>query len=433
MRRRTRLPARASRATARLPGETHAPEGNHHPGPRTARPASLARLCRVDQAQEVRGIVLSRHDRGKARRLVVAIRELQDAAAVPDEVVAVVLQGAEVLQGVQEGGPRDLRVDRVAEVGDGADEADCRAGPLFARVDEIDVPAPAREPLGAERAGKPGADDDGATLRSPGGGGLAVTPPGEYFALVAESGALLDAEARSAEGRAHAAGDGPGRERRSGRGQPRQFAHHFRRPHLGVAGGREAVEVERVGAGFELRQEFARVAGQERELHAPAVELQAMEAGEQRRPHGQQRVGQRPQFLEGSQGLRQVSGREGMAFDGNEMQARRSGAIGAPGIPGGEEVEAQPEARLEDREGVAIAPAFGQGISGEEDAPCLGKAACDGVIGVLVLRRVRHAVGSSLEPRGRDADGADGHAGMIPPGPPGPARRQYSAAERRRL
>ena len=229
-------------------------------------------------------------DGGHARRLVVAVGQLEHAAAPPHEVVAVVLQRAEVLQRVQEGGPRGLRVHRVAQVGDGAHEADGGARALLVHVDEVHVPAPRGQPLGDHRAGEAGAHDDGAARPAVRRGRLPVAHAGEHLALVREALALLDAEPGVGERGAHAAGHGPGGERGAGHGQAREFAHHFGRPHVRVARRREAVEEERIGARLELRQQFARVARQERELHPPAVELQAVEAGDRRRPGRHERA-----------------------------------------------------------------------------------------------------------------------------------------------
>ena len=359
-------------------------------------------------------------DRREARRLVVAVGELQHAAAVPDEVITVMLQRAEVLHCVQEGRSGDLRVGGIADVGDGAYQAGGRARAPLAHVDEFGLPASRRESLRAQRSRQARADDDrvaqGTTRRR----GRAFAHTGKHLALAPEPVALLDPESRPAESGAHAAGHGPGRERRARGGQPGQLANDFRRPHLGISGGRESVEEQRVGVRLELRQQLARIPGHQGELDSPRVKLQAVETGERRRPHRQQRGRERPQLLERGKGRGKVAGGEGVALHGDEVQLRRAARIGAQSVPGGEKIEPEPEARLEDGERVAPAPALRQRVSREEHVARLGQPAFDAVVDVLELRRVRHAFGRALERCGGDADGSAAHGGMIPPGSASP-------------
>ena len=141
------------------------PRRSHQPAPRTARPAMLAGAGGVDEFEEFRGITLRARDRREALRLVVVPGELQHAATVPDQVIAVVLQRAEVLQRVQEGAARDAGVERVAQVGDRAHEAHGRRAALGARVDERHVPVARGEPLGGERAREARAHDERGALR----------------------------------------------------------------------------------------------------------------------------------------------------------------------------------------------------------------------------------------------------------------------------
>src|SRR3546814_12186199 len=53
---------------------------------------------------------------------------------------------------------------------------------------------------------------------------------------------------------------------------------------IGVAAGRETIEVKRVHLGLHLRQAAERIAQHQRELHPPAVERDAVKARRQHRP-----------------------------------------------------------------------------------------------------------------------------------------------------
>jgi len=63
----------------------------------------LAGAVGVDELEKRRRISLRPGDGGKPRGLIVVLGELQHAAAIPLQVIAVVLQRAIVLQGVEEG------------------------------------------------------------------------------------------------------------------------------------------------------------------------------------------------------------------------------------------------------------------------------------------------------------------------------------------
>ena len=248
----------------------------------------------------------------------------------------------------------------------------------------------------------------GARARAP---RLAVAHAREHLALGAEAFALLDAEAGAGERRAHAAGHRPGGERRARGREPRELAHHLGRPHLGIPGGREAVEEERVGARLELRQQLARVARHQRELHAPAVELQAVEAGDRGRPHGEERRRERPQLLERREGLGEVAARRrdgarptrSAAARGRRGSSRRASQAARKLSPSPKPVSRMVNvSRPRQRSGSAF-PA-------RKTWRAWARPAVGGMVDVLELRRVGHALGRALEPRGGDADGSAGHA-----------------------
>ncbi|MGE8356404.1 MAG: hypothetical protein ACN6N0_08430, partial [Microvirgula sp.] len=70
-------------------------------------------------------------------------------------------------------------------------------------------------------------------------------------------------------------------------------------------------------------------------------------------------------------------------FHRDEMQALATLWIGAPGGPGHQEIEAQPEAGLDDRIAVAPAPGAGEAIAGQIDMVRLFGAAIGGVIDII--------------------------------------------------
>jgi hypothetical protein len=140
----------------------------------------------------------------------------------------------------------------------------------------------------------------------------------------------------------------------------REARERLRRPHLGIARRREAVEEKRIGGGVEARQLLARIAEDDGEDDAAAVEVQAVVSGKRRRPGIDQRARERRELLERRERRGQVGALEGILLDGHEVQPRRAPRIGAPGIPGGEEIQPDAEAGLEDDERIAIAPALRQ-------------------------------------------------------------------------
>src|SRR5436853_1270024 len=87
-----------------------------------------------------------------------------------------------------------------------------------------------------------------------------------------------------------------------------------------------------------------------------------------------------------------------MLFHRDEVQPAAARRVAPPGLPGGEEIEAEAEAGLEDHEALAAAPALRQAIAGEEDVPGLLRPPGGAVIHVAELLRPGRAVGGELEP-----------------------------------
>src|SRR5256886_4776649 len=80
------------------------------------------------------------------------------------------------------------------------------------------------------------------------------------------------------------------------------------------------------------------------------------------------------------------------------MQLARARRVAPPGLPGGEEVEAEAEAGREDHERRAAGPALRRAIAGEERVPGLRRPPGGAVIHVAELLRPGRAVGGELEP-----------------------------------
>ena len=217
--------------------------------------------------------------------------------------------------------------------------------------------------------------------------------------------------------------DRPGRHRRLGRGDPRHRLEQSRLPHPRVACRREAVEEEGIDAGDQLRQPVADVAEREKQLHAPALEAQAMQVAGERRPGRGEPGSKRHQALIAR--LRgEVMAPQRPGLDREEVQAVRALRIFLPRFPGREEVVAETEAGLEHDEPLATAPAPRQAVAGEEDVPCLGQGALPRVVDVAELGRARQPVGIPLEPAGDDGNGLHASAGSA-------SMRRRSASSRR--
>ena len=181
--------------------------------------------------------------------LLVVARELQHAAAV----VLDAGQPLPVRERVQERGARKPREDAVVGREHRVKGAREVTGGFLRRLGvslvELHLPAARAEPLAHRRPGDPGADDD----RAPCGRRKMVTitiffAADQHLALAAESRPLLHREAGRLQRLAHGRSDAPGRERRAGRREPRERAHHRVGPHLRILRRREAVEIDRIRA-----------------------------------------------------------------------------------------------------------------------------------------------------------------------------------------
>src|SRR5207302_4244571 len=88
----------------------------------------------------------------------------------------------------------------------------------------------------------------------------------------------------------------------------------------------------------------------------------------------------------------EIGKRERMLLHRDEMELAAARRVAPPRLPGGEEIEAEAEAGLEDHEALATGPALGQAIAGEEDVPGLLRSAGGAVVNVAEFPRPRRGV-----------------------------------------
>ncbi len=105
----------------------------------------------------------------------------------------------------------------------------------------------------------------------------------------------------------------------------------------------------------------------------------------------------------------EVGGGEGMELAGDEVQTRAALRVGAPGRPGGEEVEPETEARFQHHEAFALLPALRQIVTGQKDVFGLFCATRCRVIDIVVDVGAGRAVRIEYQVR-RD----DGHGSVRP-------------------
>ena len=120
--------------------------------------------------------------------------------------------------------------------------------------------------------------------------------------------------------------------------------------------------------------------------------MQAVDAGGQRRPVLPERGGEIGEFRPGLLGDGEIGGGERVFFDGNEMQPAAALRVGAPGLPGGEEVQPEAEAGFENDEALPALPARRQIVAAEKDVPRLGRPAGGGVVDIAILGGKRCAI-----------------------------------------
>jgi hypothetical protein len=367
-----------------------------------------ARLARIDVLR-VLGRTGERGDRRALRGVLALVaRELQHAAALPLGGRADGVELAPVLEQPAERGAREARGVAVVGRHDRVKRARVIARGFHRRrvvaFHQRHLPAARGEPLAGGGAGEAGADHDGAALGGRRGSGaqraLRHEARHQHLAFPREAAALLGGEARRAQGLPHRRGHAPGGGGGAGRGKTRHRLEQRGRPHVGVLRRREAVEVDGIGGEAQLRQQPARVAEGQREHHAPVLEFEAVHARHRRRPRAAQLLGERRELrvrrVQHREGLR----REWMLLHRDVVQARAALRILAPGLPGGEERQAEAETGFQHREAARAGPARGQAVAAEEHVARLRRAALRSVVDIAVGLRVRRAVGGEGEAGG---------------------------------
>jgi len=108
--------------------------------------------------------------------------------------------------------------------------------------------------------------------------------------------------------------------------------------------------------------------------------------------------------------LLEIVAREWVLLDRDEMQPLAALRVFAPGKPGSEEVQAETEAGLEDREDAPALPALRQPVAAEKNVPSLPRPAFRAVVDVAKFLGTRRAVRRESEPRGNDAVGSGSYA-----------------------
>jgi hypothetical protein len=110
----------------------------------------------------------------------------------------------------------------------------------------------------------------------------------------------------------------------------------------------------------------------------------------------------------------QVFERKRMLLDRDVVQAPAAPRIAAPGAPARQEIEAEPEAGLEDDEALAPGPAPGQAVAGEEDVLGLRRPAAGAVVHVAVCGGVGRLV-PQLKAGGNDRRGHGRYCDAVMP------------------
>ncbi len=260
----------------------------------------------------------------------------------------------------------------------------------------------------------------------PGISGLADALPARLRAFVhcagvMRSGGVGDSRAEDTELRpAHEAGAAPGRQRGLGIAQAQQTAQQGRLPHGRIHLGRKAVQEKGVHAGRHTRDHLLDDAEGQGQRDRPGLELQPMQAGQQRRPLPGQFARQAAQgfghlaFAQAAIGLP----REGMPLDGQHVQTAAARRIVPPGLPERQEIGPQAEAGFAHRERLAPAPAPRQAIAVQEHCPRLAQRIGRAVIDIAVLPAEKAAVIVQIGKRGcqRDVSGRHGFAAIRPAG-----------------
>ncbi|MNQ24004.1 hypothetical protein D3C85_371850 [compost metagenome] len=233
-------------------------------------------------------------------------------------------------------------------------------------------------------------------------------PGGREHAAQA-AGARIELEAVLHQRMAHPVVVGAGREAGALAGEARHRLERVGRGHRRA----ETVEEEAVGLEALRAQHRLQLAHAQREQHAAVVEGQPVKARQQPGPLVGQFRSERRQGRIGFSGAQQIAGRRRMGVDRDVMQQARPVRVGAPGLPGCQEMKARPEAGFENPPLRTPGPGGGQAAAVQKHTARKRRCVVVEGRGVAGARAERGAVG--------------GHAGLRP------REGERSLAPRRRL
>jgi hypothetical protein len=332
--------------------------------------------------EESRGIPLGLRDRLEARFLVAILSDLQDTARIPDEVITVFLERAKVLEGVEKGGPGEPRIERIAQIGDRANQADLRRGTPLALVDDGHLPPARSEPFRGERAGEPCADHYGATLAGR-DRCRAAAIPGEHLALGPEARALLHAKSGAGERRSDAPGDGPRRQRRIGAAS-RASSRTTSGDHISGlrAGAKPSRKKASTRASTFANSSRASPSTNVR-ITRPPSKCRRWNPASGGGHASRSACASAESSSNGASAASRSSCANGCFSMEDEMHPRRAPRILAPRLPRREEIQPDAESGFENRERIAPTPAFGQRIAAQEDVARLAEPAFTRVVDIV--------------------------------------------------
>ncbi|MNE25859.1 hypothetical protein D3C80_1192020 [compost metagenome] len=156
----------------------------------------------------------------------------------------------------------------------------------------------------------------------------------QHLPLAAVALGLLHGKASLNEAAAHEAGAGEGGDAGPGAGEAGEAVEQLLRPHLGVLGGGETIQIPGIHQPLwtvgHLGQHVFDVAKPEIEPNSPLGELQAVAAGYRQRPLRDERLTQMSELGPGRQCLAKVGLGERVLFEADKVQA--STAIGVASL-----------------------------------------------------------------------------------------------------
>ena len=217
----------------------------------------------------------------------------------------------------------------------------------------------------------------------------------QHLTFGAETRAQLHIEASGRQRVAHRARRRPTGQGCIGPGHTRERFQQRGVPHLRISVGGEAVQIKGVGAQHQLRNQGPRIAESEGQRDGAGLERQPVQAGERRRPVARQLRRQRAKGW--WRATDQVARLQRVAFHRNEMQPARSSRVVAPGLPGRQEVDTQPEAGLDDHELRASSPARRQIVAAQEHVPGLTQRTAAAGVYIAVTAREGRAPAVELQ------------------------------------